>query len=296
MLLKVSRRKINLKSICFYHKADLDGKCSAAIVKYFNSDIKLIPYDYNDLFPWEEIDKDTQVYMVDISLPTNDMYKLNNECKELIYIDHHISKLKDLDLFQFKGLQVDGTAACVLTWYYLIGSIVPVGVVGTTVPLGVELLGRYDIWDINPNVLNYQYGIRALNLDPNDTTKWLNCVFRNDLKHIISDGEKILKYVEMSQKEAVNNFAFKMIWKGYNVLAMCKTTGSSLIFKDHPDYLTADILMVFGWIGKIWKISLYTTKKEIDVSEIAKSLGGGGHRSASGFVCVELPFKLGKIV
>jgi len=277
-----------MNKICFYHKADLDGQCSGAIVKYFDSDVALYPFDYNDIFPWEEITKDTQVYMVDISLSTDDMYKLNNMCKELIYIDHHISKLKDLDLSQFRGKQVDGTAACVLTWEYLIGS---------TIPVGVELLGKYDIWNIYNNVLNYQYGIRTLNLDPNNTKDWLKYVFHNDLlTQTISNGEIILKYVEGAQEKETNINGFKMIWKGYNVLALNKTNGSSLMFKDHPDYYNVDILMVFGWSGKIWKISLYTIKKDIDVSEIAKSYNGGGHRSAAGFVCDELPFNLKEII
>jgi oligoribonuclease NrnB/cAMP/cGMP phosphodiesterase (DHH superfamily) len=225
--------------------------------------------------------------MVDISLPTKDMYKLNESCKYLIYIDHHISKLKDLDLSQFKGSQVDGTASCELTWLYF---------TNTAVPEGVKLLSKYDTWNLDPGVLEYQFGIRALNLDPNDTNRWLNCVFNsNNISNIINDGKKILEYVEMDQAETVKHTAFKMIWKGYNVLVMNKTSGSSLLFKDHPDYLNVDILMVFGWTGEIWKISLYTLKHEIDVSEIAKSYGGGGHRSASGFVCNELPFHLGKI-
>lgn len=276
-----------MNKICFYHKADLDGKCSGAIVKYYDPDVELYPYDYNDPFPWDKITKDTRVYMVDISLPTDDMYKINKKALEFIYIDHHISKLKDLDLSQFEGLQEDGTAACILTWKHLIGG---------DIPDGVRLLGRYDIWDITPRVLYYQYGLRSLNLDPKYIDDWKHYVFNNNNTwDIIDDGVSILKYVEMSQAETVKRTAFKMKWKGYNVLAMNKTSGSSLLFKDHPDYLNVDILMVFGWTGEIWKLSLYTLKDDINVSEIAKTYSGGGHKSASGFVCKYLPFKLMKV-
>lgn len=41
--------------------------------------------------------------------------------------------------------------------------------------------------------------------------------------------------------------------------------------------------------GKRWTVGLFTSKS-IDVSEIAIKYGGG-HSSAAGFVCDELPFK-----
>ena len=41
-----------MKPICFYHKADLDGVCSAAIVKHFVPECELYGIDYGDEFPW----------------------------------------------------------------------------------------------------------------------------------------------------------------------------------------------------------------------------------------------------
>ena len=42
----------------------------------------------------------------------------------------------------------------------------------------------------------------------------------------------------------------------------------------------------------MWNMSFYTTRDDVDCSEIAKSLGGGGHCQASGTVTKELPFKI----
>lgn len=42
---------------------------------------------------------------------------------------------------------------------------------------------------------------------------------------------------------------------------------------------------------KLWNVSLYSTKPEIDCGEIAKTFGGGGHKGAAGFQCKELPFE-----
>lgn len=52
----------------FYHSADLDGHCSGAIVKLMHKDCTMIPIDYGDKFPYESIQKDEFIFMVDFSL------------------------------------------------------------------------------------------------------------------------------------------------------------------------------------------------------------------------------------
>ena len=42
---------------------------------------------------------------------------------------------------------------------------------------------------------------------------------------------------------------------------------------------------------KLWNVSLYSTKTDVDCGAIAKSFGGGGHKGAAGFQCAELPFE-----
>ena len=271
------------QTICFYHSADLDGKASAAIVKYFIPNTELIPFDYNQEFPWDKIDSRIFVYMVDISLPTNDMYKLNKRCR-LIYIDHHISKLKELDLTKFKGKQEDGKAACVLTWEYF--STNPV-------PLGIMLLGSYDVWNLYDDVLEYQYGARSLNLEPNDSYMWKTLIFDNDsIIPLITSGTDVLNYIKQTHKYIINKFGFKTNISNYTALALNTVESGSLIFESHPDYKNVDIFIVFGWSGESWKVSLYTIKDDIDVSKIAVQWSGGGHKSAAGFICNTLPFDI----
>ena len=47
--------------ICFYHRADYDGVCSAAIVKKFVPDCELYGIDYGDPFPWDKVMDGPQV-------------------------------------------------------------------------------------------------------------------------------------------------------------------------------------------------------------------------------------------
>lgn len=269
--------------ICFYHSVDLDGECSAAIVKSHIQDILLYPFNYGDEFPWYLINKNTKVYMVDVSLSIEDMNKLNDLSNEFIYIDHHISILKDLGLFKFKGLQNSNIAACILTWNYFnaLNGI-------KNIPECISLLGKFDIWDLSEEVLNFQAGMKTYNTNPNNSDFW-DYIFTHPefVNKIIEEGKIIQRYLKNHNKKLVNSFTFVFKFRTHSVLAINSVTGGSLVFQEDPNYKDVDILMTFGW-AKNWKVSMYTTK-DIDVSIYCKEFGGGGHKSASGFHCKELP-------
>ena len=70
---------------------------------------------------------------------------------------------------------------------------------------------------------------------------------------------------------------------------------NSLLFKDierpSDDF---DIMITYVFDGEKYTVSLYTTKKDVNVAVIAKKYGGGGHPQAAGFVCsgIDLPIDL----
>ena len=67
-------------------------------------------------------------------------------------------------------------------------------------------------------------------------------------------------------------------------LGLCNGEYFDSIHQD--DY---DILIPFSFDGHQWHYSLYS--QTIDVSEIAKKYGGGGHKAASGFTWDNLLLK-----
>lgn len=263
------------KTFICYHMADLDGIGSAAIIKGKYPEAILIPFDYNMVFDFSLIKKQDTVYMVDVSLPKDHMILLRNNCN-LIWIDHHISKINELEGFPFNGIQKVGAGAIELVWDFVIKE---------PIPRGVKLLSRYDVWDLNPEVINYQYGIRALDLNPSDTESWIHNVFRDEIIPFhIKQGEVILNYLEQQNKKEVNQIGFITEFESYKVLMVNKCNINSLYFKDHELHDFVDILMNFSYDSRNskWKVSLYTTKENIDVSAIAYKYGGGGHRKAAG--------------
>lgn len=277
---------------CFYHKADLDGQCSGAIVKLKYPECEMFGIDYGDDFPWDKIQPDETVYMVDFSLqPFDQMVKLN-VLANLIWIDHHktaIEEWEKSDSSEIKGLQFEGEAGCELTWEYLHPH--------KKMPKAVELLGRYDVWDHrDPEVLPFQYGMRLQDWQPvNKYALWKwGILFRSItfVTSILREGNIIYRYKKQQNKTYAKACSFETDIDGLKVIAANAQLVNSKLFDSVWDDTRHDAMLTFGWRKGRWSVSLYTSKPGIDVGAIAKARGGGGHAGAAGFQCSELPFKL----
>ena len=93
---------------CYYHNADLDGICSAAIIKRRYPSCQLIGVNYGDNIA-PDVNKNEIVYIVDFSFDLDTMETLN-EKGNLIWIDHHRDVItryvvdNDLGLIEMKSL------------------------------------------------------------------------------------------------------------------------------------------------------------------------------------------------
>jgi oligoribonuclease NrnB/cAMP/cGMP phosphodiesterase (DHH superfamily) len=272
----------------FYHSIDFDGYCSAAItVKYCrenNIEFELFPINYGNHFPWNEIDFDDTIVMVDFSLSIKDMEALNQTLPRkgsggFIWIDHHeiIDEAKEKKFNPF-GLRSKEKAACELAWEYFFPK--------QDMPKIVHLLGRYDAWDHkNPDVLAFQEGIK-MSVDKYKNPEhvlWEEYICheaRNNCSIYIDYGNIILKYKEQQAKIYCEANAFEVEFEGYKAIAVNIGHQNSYfadsVIKDHHD-----LIIYFHFAKDRWKYSLRSTK--INVAELAKKHGGGGHKGAAGF-------------
>lgn len=258
--------------ICFYHSGDMDGKCSAAIVKRKIPNVELYGIDYQDIpnFPWDKV-QHRDVIMVDFSLPRESMERLLQETKRVYWIDHHKTAMADMKDLRIEGLCAVELAACELTYIFFYPT--------EPVPELIRLIGRWDVWDhSDPRTEPFHYGIESCYTDPNNP-KWLDY----DINIIIDIGYHIMSYQEKIDKETMER-AYPVTINGYSALAVNAPQGSKK-FNQHPDKDKYDIYIcyVFTDINKC-RVSLYTEKDNIYVGEIAKSYGGGGHKQAAGFI------------
>lgn len=273
----------------FYHVGDLDGKSSGALAHIKYPQAELIGIEYGDGFPWQNLESGEVVFMVDFSLsPFSDMEKLNKLAK-LTLIDHHSTLIKQVrkSKMDFEGIQESGAAACELLWRYFYPR--------KGVPWAIRLLSNYDIWNHkDPNVLPFQFGMRAYDCDPGKTEFWLNLITDDGslVKQIIAEGRAILRYKRQTDAVNVKNYSFLTTFYDLQAIAINMLGVSSAVFDTIWDPAIHDIMVIFGWRNGNWRVSIYTKKEEIDCACIAQFYGGGGHRQAAGFVVPKIPFEL----
>lgn len=253
---------------CFYHKRDHDGQCSGAIVLSVYPMCEMFPIDYGEKFPFELINENELVFMVDFSLKPNEMDKLNSMC-ELIWIDHHITAINSVDKV-IKGLRNINHSGCYNTWCYLYPDIVP--------PYCVQLLSDYDVFQFkNSQSLPFEMGMRSI--DTNIKSEIWKYVFASDwnfVNSVVKKGESVLDYMKVQNEQMLQNRSFKLKLEGI-IFQVFNCTYFNL-----PDITIENMATVTMTAPDKWTFSLRS--KSNDVSKIAQKYGGGGHEGAAGFV------------
>ena len=334
-----------MKPLILWHRADFDGVCSAAIAKKFVPDAELHGLDYGDPFPWQKVwpppgelseiqllagqilvstgryavdgFEKRKVYLLDFSLPPEDMEKLA-ACCDLIWCDHHKSALDACAGLDIRGVRSTALAGCELTWEWF-ASLNGEGLL--PLPEAVRLLGRYDVWGAeNPDwarIEAFQFGMRSLRgaMDPVNPMWEERFLSESDdvnlfnIATTVERGLGILSYRDQEAKALCADGAHEELLvvptdmsdfqagvdptgKNYRLVCLNTLQRGSWLFKSVWDPAKHDMMCVYGKLkdGR-WRVSLYSTKPEVDCGAIAKSLGGGGHRGAAGFICETRPWE-----
>jgi uncharacterized protein len=268
---------------CLYHNADLDGQCAGASVKHFLPQAELIGINYGDPFPWDSVQGE-DVIMVDFSIqPFEGMLKLRDMC-DLTWIDHHKSAIEERGNRPFAGIQREGIGACALVWEYF----------NSEEPYAVRLLAEYDVWNHkDPATLPFQWGIRLEDTRPENQSLWGD-LFDDmiNVNSIVNTGKTILRYMAQENEKYIKAAAFETELDGLKCISVNKMLTNSQLFDSIWDPEKYHAMLTFGFRNGKWTVSLYSTRKDVDVSAVAKTHGGGGHKGASGFQCDILPFEL----
>lgn len=332
-----------MKIACVYHSTDLDGKMSAAIVKHwflkqnvnglsnyfcFDLDKTNNPYDNNSAEtldfigytygqPIPDLSKYDKVIMVDISFDNMSMFYLANESgSKFMWIDHHISAIKDnIDIELVDGIRDTKYAACELTWKYFFPN--------EPMPEIVRFLGRYDCFghkgtEEEQKILEFQYGARQLITNYEEAyNQLLNALISPEVTefNIHDRGIVIYEYLCAEAKQSYKNgfeielsiIAFeqsisypnelelnpigkKDVSKYYKFICINKENFNPMNFNLDYKKDGYDGIAIFFYSSQIkaWHFTLYSDKEEVDCSKIAERYEfngrkGGGHKGAAGF-------------
>jgi uncharacterized protein len=290
---------MNNKCIVFYHRIDFDGKMSAALVKRYHKhmDVKLYGVNWgdnlNEIIDSAEITNDDIVFVVDFCFDFDKMKEIEEKCLNFVWIDHHVSAIeKAIELNYYpKGLRLVGHSACELCWEFF-NETKPF-----VQPRAVRWLGRFDVWDhSDEKTIPFQYGLKLF--DNKRIFKFLDILIDDDeefLQTVLDKGYTIEKYEQEERRKNAKKGCFELNWENYKFIALNTPISNSFAFVGSWDQNKYDAMLTFFMTKNFkWRIGMYSDKDNIDLSQIAKKHGGGGHYRAAAFICDKLPFKFPK--
>ncbi len=277
-----------MKKLVIYHGGGCaDGWASAWLMKRAHPDAELHAANYGDEPP--DV-RDREVYIVDFSWPRSQMLRIVEQCKgNLTVLDHHKTAQKELELFCEECYSTNATgqqppldriptvtfdmkkSGAMLTWDFLAKS-------HNVVPWVVQYVQDRDLWEwklpmskeINANLRSYPQTMEA----------W-NSLLERDPAVFAVEGAAILRDQAVTIATHVKN-AWEIELAGHKVLCVNATTLISEIAGELASGMPFGCSFFDKGNGqRIW--SLRSREGGIDVSEIAKQFGGGGHKAAAGF-------------
>ena len=260
--------------VIIYHASCVDGFVSAYVAwKKFGDNANYFPAKDRQIPP-EGLDG-KEVYIIDYSYPLDVMLSLQERSKNLVVIDHHVSSeenIKSLNNYVFDN---DHSGAYLASKYFFPNEEVS------------KLVSYVEDGDL------YKF------LLPNSKiiSRYINCVdqlfeeFVSLEKELntVSGIEKIIDYGNLLLKvhtDRVNYYAEraeKVMFEGYEIYI---SNASDKVASDLGHVLaekTNSFSLIYYYSEGFWKCSLRSAGN-VDVSEIAKRYGGGGHHNASGFI------------
>ena len=257
------------KVICYYHN-DMDGIASASIVKKVYPDAEFYKVDYGD--DWD-IDKviNTMVIVVDFSFDNMDLLK--KSCKLLCWIDHHKTAMeKNFELWNSEDIdgfrQLD-KSGCELTWEWFFPH--------EPTPRAIELIGDRDMWKFKYGEDTRAYHEQASMIYKSPCTSLL--VSGSINQFLLKGGVLLMKKKEQVRKAFEQGITVE--FEGHKTRLMNTNVNTS----ETGEYCYKDknFPIALIWSVREGNVICSLRSNTIDVSEIAKKYGGGGHKYAAGF-------------
>jgi len=266
--------------VVLYHDNCPDGFGAAwSFWKKYGNSAKYIPVRHGE--PPPDV-SGLNVFIADFSYDKKTLLKMRKKASSMIVLDHHISAQKDLDGLDFCHFDMDHSGAY-LAWQYLFGD-------SNVAPLILYIEDR-DLWKWelpNSNAILSAIDSYEREFDVWDDLNNMLCLDHKapdvswGFKKLKAEGEAILRY-KNSIVESVAEDSFTMNISGEKIPAV-----NAPFFRSELGALLArnsNFSAVYYFNGERYIFSLRSTDTGADVSEIAKSFGGGGHKNAAGFSC-----------
>lgn len=274
-----------MQGVVFYHADCQDGFACAHIVHCIHkNNIIYVPCsndrksvvmpEFTEQVPW--------IMVLDYSFPEDVTEYLIGKCKEFIWLDHHVTAKNLMAKFKHKyfnqPIYYDNLkSGCELTWKWFHPH--------EQLPDFYWHIARRDLWQFPPNSFVKEVN-SAIQSYPMTFEQWDMLMFNKSIQELIIEGSAILRYqqqiidhhvkIAWEYADSCYQTPIPEVWCSYPSLIseigheLCKKKPYARILSLTPD-------------GKT-QVSLRSNENGVDVSEIAKSFGGGGHKHAAGYI------------
>lgn len=278
------------KPLVLYHANCPDGFCAAWVAhKVFKEDADYIPVQYGE-DPSEVAGR--RVFILDFSYERSVMRKILSQAHAVVVLDHHKTAQSELDGIcdefcmrpdlianppgsELPRIHFDmEQSGARLAW----GFFFP----GKEAPWIVNYVEDRDLWIWRlPNSKEISAFLGSM---PRTFDAWDDIVARGvefGCGRYVDQGRAILRYQDQLVEQAIVNAA-EIDLGGHKILAV----NSTVLFSEIAGKLAEGrpfgaVYFVRSDGKRQW--SLRSRDGGVDVSEVAKTFGGGGHRNAAGF-------------
>lgn len=258
-----------MKPVILYHASCMDGSAAALIASDAHPGAELIPIQYGDALPRPL--KGEHIIIVDFSFKRELMSTLIEESESLLCLDHHKTAAEELD--GLPGCEFDMNRSGARMAWDRWGKGEP--------PWWVRFTEDRDLWRwVLPRSKEVNASLRSYGLGVDD----LRQVIAADLSlgaHI-QMGESILRYQRQVIDQHKRNAEVKELL-GHRVPVVNATT----LFSEIVGELAEGHLFAASYFVKSNGERVYQLRSKapdgFDVGSLARSVGGGGHKHASGF-------------
>ena len=270
--------------LVIFHGGCSDGFTAAWVIKTRVegwADADFFAAAFNEATP-DTSGKD--VLIVDFSYPRNTLLDLERRARSLRVLDHHKTAEADLEGLPFCLFDMEKSGAG-LAWDELVAK--PGG--GIERPWLVDTVEDRDLWRFKLEGTNE--AMAYLVSQPYDFDQWER-VFGDGKAAAVSAGSAITQYVNTYNENALRQAHQREITGQLvpvlNVPSASASDCGALLLERFP---SAPFAATYSQAADgNWRFSLRSTDEREDVSVIAASFGGGGHRNASGFQVASLPW------
>jgi nanoRNase/pAp phosphatase (c-di-AMP/oligoRNAs hydrolase) len=288
-----------MKALVIYHANCNDGFGAAWVaynalsrreyentVPVYKDGIELFPAMYGQEPPWDKIDKDTHVWIVDFSYPAEKLIVVAERAYYTVVLDHHKTAEQEFDKIgggdrTALGLEIYyhvNKSGAMLTWDYF-NNAHP----DQSAPLLIQHIQDRDLWKFELE------GTREVHMYlstlPQTINDWdlFSAVLESRPSKVYAIGTAIKRYYDQTIQHIIGASKQSITIDGIKGL-VCN---ANHMFASDIGNILAKESGTFGatWYQNGSGDACFSIRSigDFDVSAIAKKFGGGGHKNAAGF-------------